>query len=186
MIAANELRPGTSYLEGSKLLQVITFQASKTARAGAVISCKVKDLRAGSIFSVSYGSSDKFKPAFIDKIKMNYIYNDGANFVFMNNSTYEQVEIANSKLEWESKFLIEGGDAEVITFNGEILGVQVPTTVSLTIAETEPAVKGNTVNAAQKRATLETGLEIQVPLFIEEGERVEVNTTNAEYKGRSK
>ncbi len=117
---------------------------------------------------------------------MQYLYEDGESMVFMDNETYEQVEIPTSRLEWERKFIKENDNVNITSYEGEIIGVSLPDKVTLQITECEPAVKGDTATNAMKNATLETGLQVKVPLFIAEGENIVINTSDGKYSGRAK
>ena len=116
---------------------------------------------------------------------MVFLYDDGVNFVFMDNDTYEQIEINKDRLEWEKNFLVSGSEIEILFYDDEILGISLPSTVALTITECEPGVRGDTVNKAMKQATLETGLKTKVPPFINNGEKILVRTDTGDYDGRA-
>ncbi len=185
MISVSDLRPGMSFIYEGNLCVVLEASHNKTARSAANIRVKMKNMRTGSHTETTFGSSDKVERAIIDKKKMQFLYDSGDFFVFMDNETYEQIEVAAKALEWERKFLRGNDEVEVVSYNDEVLGVNLPANVPLTVTETEPAVKGDTATGASKTAVLETGLEIKVPLFITEGEVVLVNTTDAKYVGRA-
>lgn len=185
MIQVNDMRPGVTFQEDGQIFSVLDVSRNKTARSGMVIKLKVKNLRTGTYIELSYTGGDKVEPAMIEKKNMQYLYDDGDGLVFMDTATYEQLEIPKDKLEWEIKFLKENNEVTITMFESEILGVILPDKVALTITQTEPAVKGDTANNAQKNATVETGHEIKVPLFIEEGEVVLVNTSDGKYSSRA-
>lgn len=185
MILVNDLRAGNTFLLDGEILMVLDKTNNKTARSQMSIKTKVKNLRTGSITELSWTGGDKAKRAHIDKKEMQYLYDDGANYVFMDNSTYEQIEIPKERLEWEINFMKESSIVEVVMFEAEILGVNLPDKVALKIIETEPAVKGDTATAASKNAVVETGLEIKVPLFISVDEVVLVTTEDGKYSSRA-
>ena len=185
MILVNDLRAGNTFLLDGEILMVLDKTNNKTARSQMSIKTKVKNLRTGSITELSWTGGDKAKRAHIDKKEMQYLYDDGANYVFMDNSTYEQIEIPRERLEWEINFMKESSVVEVVMFEAEILGVNLPDKVALKIVETEPAVKGDTATAASKNAVVETGLEIKVPLFISVDEVVLVTTEDGKYSSRA-
>ena len=185
MILVNDLRAGHTFLLDGEILMVLDKTNNKTARSQMSIKTKVKNLRTGSITELSWTGGDKAKRAHIDKKEMQYLYDDGANYVFMDNSTYEQIEIPRERLEWEINFMKESSVVEVVMFEAEILGVNLPDKVALKIVETEPAVKGDTATAASKNAVVETGLEIKVPLFISVDEVVLVTTEDGKYSSRA-
>ena len=151
-----------------------------------IIKVKVKNLRTGVINEISFTGGDKVEQAHIDKKVMQYLYDDGENLVFMDNETYDQIEIPKSRLEWEMQFMKENDNVTISMYDQkEILGVILPDKVELQIVECEPAVKGDTATSAQKNAKLETGLEIRVPLFIQNGEMVVISTADGKYSGRA-
>lgn len=185
MILVNDLRAGMTFELDGELLLVLDKTNNKTARSQMSIKTKVRNMRTGSITELSWTGGDKAKKAHIDKKEMQYLYDDGTSLVLMDNETYEQIEIPKDKLEWEINFMKESSTVEVVMYQEEILGVNLPDKVELQIVETEPAVKGDTATAAMKNAKLETGLEIKVPLFIETDEIVLVTTEDGKYSSRA-
>ncbi|MBQ9266505.1 MAG: elongation factor P [Bacilli bacterium] len=180
-----ELRPGNYFTEDGNLYQVMDILLNKTAMRKMVAKLKVKNVRTGAITDMSANSGYQVETIRLEKKKMNFLYNTGDAFVFMDNETYEQVEIPSVRLQWESKFLKENLEIEVVTYEDEILGINLPAKVALVITECEPAVRGDTVNKAMKNATLETGHTVRVPLFINEGDTVLVRTDTGDYDGRA-
>lgn len=185
MINASDLRPGITFQLNGELFVVLDYAHNKTARAAANIKVKMKNLRSGATTEMTFGPNEKVERAHIDKRKMQYLYNSGDTLVFMDNESYDQIEIPVSNLEWEMNFLKESDEVEVTSFEGEILGVSLPINVPFKITETEPAVKGDTATGATKNAIIETGFQIKVPLFISEGETVIVSTVDGKYQGRA-
>jgi elongation factor P len=186
MIIVNDLKPGTTFENEGDIYQVLALDLNKTAMRQMIVKVKVKNLRSGVINEISFTGGDKVEQAHIDKKEMQYLYDDGENLVFMDNETYEQIEIPKSRLEWEMKFMKENDNVTISMYEGkEILGVILPDKVELQIVECEPAVKGDTATSAQKNAVLETGLEIRVPLFIQNGEMVLISTADGKYSGRA-
>lgn len=185
MILVNDLRAGMTFELDGELLLVLDKTNNKTARSQMSIKTKVRNMRTGSITELSWTGGDKAKKAHIDKKEMQYLYDDGSSLVFMDNETYEQIEIPKDKLEWEINFMKESSTVEVVMYQEEILGVNLPDKVELQIVEAEPAVKGDTATAAMKNAKLETGFEIKVPLFIETDEIVLVTTEDGKYSSRA-
>ncbi|AOG60271.1 elongation factor P [Spiroplasma helicoides] len=181
----NDLRPGTTFLYDGNIFVVLDYSFSKSGRQQGKVTVKVKNLRSGARVELTFTGGDKVDKAMVEKKDMQYLYNDGTNCMLMNTETYDQVEIESSKLEWELKFLVEGTMVKMTEYEGEILGVTIPEKMELTVVEAEAAVKGDTSSGAQKKAKVETGLEIQVPLFIKEGEKVVINTTDGKYAGRA-
>lgn len=185
MILINDLRAGMTFELDNELLLVLDKTNNKTARSQMSMKTKVRNLRTGSITELSWTSGDKVKKAHIDKNEMQYLYDDGANLIFMDNNTYEQIEIPKEKVEWELNFLKESSTVEVVMYHSEIMGLNLPDKIALQVVQTEPAVKGDTATAAQKNAVLETGLEVRVPLFIEQDEMILVTTEDGKYSSRA-
>ena len=185
MVNVTELRPGNYFEEDGVLYQVLDILLNKTAMRKMVAKVKVKNLRTGAIMEISRNSGYQMEVVKLDKRKMQYLYNSGDALVFMDQNTYDQIEIPVERMEWESKLLRGDEEVDVVLYNDEVMGVSLPSKVALQITECEPAVKGDTVNKAMKVAILETGLQIKVPLFISQGEVVLVRTDNGEYDGRA-
>ena len=185
MINVGDLRPGITFQYDGNLYIVLEYSHNKTARAAANIKVKMKNMRTGSTTEITFGNSEKVARAHIEKRKMQYLYDNGGMLVFMDNETYDQIEIPADRLVWEQNFMKASDEVEVTSFEGEILGVSLPVNVPFTVTETEPAIKGDTAQGATKLANIETGYEIRVPLFISEGEIVLVNTTDGKYVGRA-
>lgn len=180
-----ELRPGNYFEEEGNLFLVIDILLNKTAMRKMVAKVKVKNVRTGAITEMSANSGYQVETIRLEKKKMVYLYENGEFLVFMDNETYEQIEIEKARLEWESKFLKENQEVEIVTYNDEILGINLPAKVTLKVTACEPAVRGDTVSKAMKDATVETGLKIRVPLFINEGDDVLVRTDTGAYDGRA-
>ena len=186
MIIVNDLKPGTTFEYDGNIYSVLDIDHNKTAMRQMIVKVKVKNLRTGVINEISFTGGDKVEQAHIDKKEMQYLYDDGDNFVFMDNETYEQIEIPKSRLEWEKQFMKENDNVTISMYEGnEILGVILPDKVELQIVECEPAVNGDTATSATKNAKVETGLEIRVPLFIQNGEMVLISTADGKYSGRA-
>ena len=185
MISVNDLRPNSTFEFEGNVYQVLDTLHNKTAMRQMVIKLKVKNLRSGAITDMSFTGGDKVETARMDKKEMQYLYKDAEDYVFMDNETYEQVYLHESRLEWEKKFLRENANVEITYYQDEIMGITLPAKVTLAVTHTEPAVRGDTARSATKDATLETGLVVRVPLFIEEGEEVLVRTDTGEYDSRA-
>ena len=186
MILVNDLKPGTTFENDGNIYSVLDIDHNKTAMRQMIVKVKVKNLRTGVINEISFTGGDKVEQAHIDKKEMQYLYDDGENLVFMDNETYEQIEIPKSRLEWEMQFMKENDTVTISMYEGsEILGVILPDKVELQIVECEPAVKGDTATSATKNAKVETGLDIRVPLFIQNGEMVLISTADGKYSGRA-
>lgn len=185
MIIVNDLKPGTAFEYEGNLFTVLNVDHNKTAMRQMIIKVKVKNMRTGVINEISFTGGDKVEPAHIDKKEMQYLYDGGEALIFMDTSTYDQVEIPKSRLEWELQFMKENDPVTISMYGSEILGVILPDKVTLQITECEQAVKGDTATSASKNAKVETGLEIKVPLFIQNGEMVIISTADGKYCGRA-
>ena len=185
MINVTELRPGNYFIEDGQIYKVLDILLNKTAMRKMVASVKVKNMRTGSVTEMSRNSGYAIENIRLDKKAMQYLYDTGDFLVFMDQETYEQIEISKDRLTWESQFLKGEELVEITSYENEILGINLPAKVALKIVDCEPAVRGDTVNKPTKPAVLETGLTVRVPLFIEEGEIVLVRTDNGEYDGRA-
>ncbi len=185
MINVTELRPGNYFIEDGNIYKCLDILLNKTAMRKMVAVVKAKNMRTGGIIEISRNSGYAIENIRLDKKPMQYLYDTGDFLVFMDQDTYEQIEISKSRLEWESKFLKGEEIVDITSYDGEVLDITLPAKVALKIVECEPAVRGDTVNKAMKDATLETGIKVRVPLFIEEGETVLVRTDNGDYDGRA-
>ena len=184
MITSNDLRSGMSILYEDNLYQVIDTSQNKSARSQMIVKAKVRNMRTGSIVELTFTGGDKVKRAHIEKREMQYLYDAGEALVFMDEETYEQIEIPKERLEWEMNFLIENQVATVIFYEAEVLGVNLPEKISLEVTEAEPAVKGDTATNAQKNAVVQTGYAVRVPLFVERGDRIILSTSDGKYISR--
>lgn len=184
-INVTELRPGNYFLEDGNIYLVLDILLNKTAMRKMVAKVKIKNVRTGSITDMSANSGYQVETIRLEKKKMNYLYDGGDFLVFMDNATYEQVEIPQERLTWEKQFLTENLEVEIVSYEDEILGINLPAKVTLKIVECEPAVRGDTVNKAMKDAILETGLKVRVPLFVNNGDSVLVRTDTGDYDGRA-
>ena len=180
-----ELRPGNYFIDEGNLYQVLDILLNKTAMRKMVAKVKAKNMRTGAITELARNSGYDVEKAILEKKKMAYLYDAGDNLVFMDNNTYEQIEISKSKLTWELNFLTENLEIDILFYEDEILGITLPSSVALRITDCEPAVRGDTVNKAMKNATVETGYRLRVPLFIDNGELINIRTDNGEYDGRA-
>ena len=185
MIIVNDLRPGVAFEYEGNIYSVLDVDRNKTAMRQMIVKVKVKNLRSGVINEISFTGGDKVEQAQIDKRKMQYLYDTGDDLVFMDNDTYEQLEIAKDRLKWELNFLTPNLEVEVIMYESEILGVNLPDKVVLQLVECEQAVKGDTATSALKNAKCETGLEVKGPLFIDNEEHILVSTADGKYSGRA-
>ena len=185
MINCTEIKPGQCFTWENELYQCIDIQLNKTAMAKMKVKVKVKQPKTGVVKELSLISGDKVGEAYIDKRPMQFLYDGGDMMVFMDQETYEQIEIPKDKLEWEANFLVANLDVNIMIYEGEILGLILPDKVELELTECEPAVKGDTATNALKNAVCETGLAVKVPMFINEGERIIVSTADGKYSSRA-
>ncbi|KNG79601.1 elongation factor P [Mycoplasma sp. HU2014] len=184
-MSVNDLRPGTTFLYDGNIYLVLEQSFSKTGRQQGKVSVKAKNLRTGSRVDITFTGGEKVDKAMIERKDMQYLYNDGVDAYLMNTETYDQVQIPMTRLEWEKNFLVDGLMIKMTEFEGEVLGINLPDKVELTVVEAEVAVKGDTTSGAQKKAVLETGLEIMVPLFVNEETKVIISTNDGKYVGRA-
>lgn len=186
MIIVNDLKPGTTFENEGNIFQVLDISHNKTAMRQMIVKVKVKNLRTGVINELSFTGGDKVEQAHIDKREMQYLYDDGESLVFMDNTTFDQIEISKANLQWELQFLKPNDNVIITMYDGnEILGLILPDKVTLQVVECEVAVKGDTATSAMKNAKLETGLEIKVPLFIDNNEMIIVSTSDGKYSSRA-
>jgi len=185
MISTSDFRNGTMFEMDGQLLQVVTVEHIKLARAGAVIKAKLRNLLTGAIFEQSFRSADKYKTVRIDKNEATYLYADGSHHYFMDPKTYDQVPIDESLLESVLSLLKEGSTAYLLRYQDKLIGVELPINVELKVVSTDPGFKGDTVSGGSKPAKLETGATIQVPLFIQPGDVIRVDTRTQTYMERA-
>lgn len=186
MISSNDLKPGQTINVNGDIYVVLDTSQNKTARSAMVVKAKVRNLRTGSNVELSWGGGEKVEPAMIEKKEMQYLYDTEDALVFMDNQTYDQIEIPIERLSWERQFIKPEDNVNISSYEGEILGIILPDKATLKVVECEPAVKGDTATSASKNAVLETGLEVKVPLFINQDEMIVVNTSDGKYSGRAK
>lgn len=186
MINVNDFKPGITFQLNGDLFIVLTAQHSKQGRGQANVKAKVKNLRNGTTTIKSFIGGDKVQKAHIETVSMNYLYKDETNAVLMDEETYEQIEIPIDRLKWELNFLNEGSKVKVRKFENEILDIEIPLNIELEVAEAFDAVKGNTTTNPQKKVTLVTGFEVEVPMFIKQGDFVVISTEEGKYVGKGK
>jgi elongation factor P len=167
-----------------KLLSILSVEHIKLARAGAIIKAKLRNVRDGSIFEQSFRSGEKFKSARIEKSEATYLYAEGTFHHFMDSTTYDQVPLDRSQVQDVLPFLKEGNPVNVLRYEDSVIGIELPVTVDLEVADTEPGVRGDTVSGTTKPARLETGASVHVPLFVNQGDRVRVDTRTGNYVER--
>ena len=184
-ITTNDLKNGMTLELDRDLVQVVEFQHVKPGKGHAFVRTTLRNVRTGAVVDRTFRAGEKVERAMIDKRSMQFLYRDGADYVFMDDETYDQRNLAPAALGAAARYLVEQATALILLFGEEVIGVELPPAVELVITETEPGVQGDRVSGARKPATLETGLVVQVPLFIESGERVKVDTRSGEYLSRA-
>ena len=186
MIYASDFRKGRTFQINGEPHVVLDFMHVKPGKGAAFVRTKYKNIITGATREEAFNPDDKFEEAIIETKKMQYLYNDGDLYYFMDEETYEQVPVAYDMVEDAIKYMRENDEATLKFHKGEPFIVEAPNFVDLVVTETEPGVKGNTATNVTKAATVETGAVIQVPIFIEEGEKIQIDTRSGEYLGRSK
>lgn len=185
MISAGDFRNGVTFDMDGNVLQVVEFQHVKPGKGAAFVRAKVKNVISGSVIERTFNPTEKFPTAYVERKDMQYLYNDGSLYYFMDTETFEQKPIDESKLGDNFKFVKENMEVKVLSYKGNVFGVEPPFFVELEVTETDPGFKGDTATNATKPATLETGAEIRVPLFINQGDMIRVDTRTGEYMERA-
>lgn len=181
----NDIKNGMTLELDDGLFQIVEFQHVKPGKGHAFVRTTLRNVRSGSVVDRTFRAGEKVERAIIDKRDMQFLYRDAEDYVFMDSSTYDQMNVAPTTLGDATNYLVENATAILNMYGDEVVGVELPAAVELNIAETEPGIQGDRVSGARKPATLETGLVIQVPLFVNTGERVRVDTRTGEYITRA-
>ena len=185
MISAGDFRNGVTFEMEGGVYQIIEFQHVKPGKGAACVRTKIRNVISGAVTETTFSPTDKFPSAFVERKEMQYLYNDGDLYYFMDNETYENIPISKEVLSDNFKFVKENMDCKVLSYKGKVFGVEPPFFIELEVTETEPGFKGDTATNATKPATLETGAQIRVPLFINEGDHIKVDTRTGEYMERA-
>ena len=183
-ITTNDLKTGITLQLDNGLFQVVEFQHVKPGKGGAFVRTKLRNVKTGNVFDRTFNAGIRVEQAIINREEMQFLYRDGDDYVFMNNDTYDQMHVRPVALGEAADYMVEGMSAQVAFFQGEIISVEIPASVELAIADTEPGVQGDRVSGARKPATLVTGKVVQVPLFIEIGDKIRVDTRSGDYMTR--
>ena len=183
-VSTNDLKNGMGLDLPEGLFTVVEFQHVKPGKGGAFVRTKLKNVRTGRTLEKTYRADEKLEQAIIDKREMQYLYRDGSDYVFMDTSTYDQTNVPADSLGSATDYLKENDNAVIQVYGDEIVGVDLPASVELEVSETEPGVQGDRVSGAMKPATLETGVTVNVPLFVNVGDRIKVDTRSGEYLTR--
>ncbi len=184
MVSTNNLKNGMTLLIDGKLQQIVEWNHHKPGKGGAVVRTKLKEVETGKIVDKTFRAGEDVEQAIVERSTVQYLYREGDDFVLMDTDTFEQRHASSAAIGVNADFLIEGDELQIEVYDGRIVGVELPASKILEVAETEPGLAGNTATSATKPATLETGLVVQVPLFIEPGEKVKVDTRSGEYISR--
>jgi len=184
-ITTNDIKNGMTLNLPEGLFQIVGFQHVKPGKGGAFVRTTLKNVRSGAVVDRTFRAGEKVDQAVIDKREMQFLYRDGSDFVFMDNESYEQLHVAPSALGDSANYVVEGSTVQLAMYDGEIVGVELPAAVELVVSETEPGIQGDRVSGARKPATLQTGLVVQVPLFVNTGDRLKVDTRTGDYITRA-
>lgn len=185
MVSAGDFRNGTTFEQDGQVLQVIEFQHVKPGKGAAFVRTKTRNVISGAVTETTYNPSDKFPSAQIERRDMQYLYEDGGLHYFMDTETYEQIPLNDKDLSDGFAFVKENEVVKVLSYKGNVFGVEPPNFVVLEITKTEPGMKGNTATNTLKPAIVETGAEVRVPLFINEGDKIRIDTRTGEYMERA-
>ena len=185
-ISTNDLKNGMALDLPEGLVNVVEFQHVKPGKGGAFVRSKLRNVKTGAVLERTFNAGVKVGLAIVERRDMQYLYADGADLVFMDLQSYEQLHVPGEIVGAAGGYLVEGGSAQIATHDGVPIGVELAASMALTVAKTDPGVKGDTRTGALKPATLETGIVVQVPLFVEEGERIKVDTRSGSYVERVK
>ncbi|WP_232696080.1 elongation factor P [Brevibacillus daliensis] len=185
MISVNEFRTGLTIEVDGNIYSVLEFQHVKPGKGAAFVRSKLRNLRNGNVAEMTFRGGEKVNPARIETSKMQYLYSSGDDYTFMNTETYEQMTFTEEQIKEELNFLKENMNVQIMQYNGETIGIQLPNSVELEVTETEPGIKGDTATGATKKATLETGFIVNVPLFVNQGDVLIIDTRTQQYVSRA-
>ncbi len=185
MVVAGDFRNGVTFDMDGQVFQIVEFQHVKPGKGAAFVRTKIRNVITGAVIEKTFNPSDKFPTAYIERKDMQYLYSDGELYYFMDNETYENIPINADKLGDNFKFVKENTDVKVLSYKGVVFGVEPPFFIELQVTATEPGVRGDTATNVTKPATLETGAEVRVPIFINEGDMIRVDTRTGEYMERA-
>ena len=186
MIDAGELRKGAAIELDGRIYQILEFEHVKMQQRQPVVKLKLRDVRSGNVAERNFQSGDKVTPVFLEHRPVQYLYSDGDLYYFMDNESYEQIMLPSTQIGEDKNYLKEGLMLEILTCKGDTVTVEIPNSVELQVTETEPGFKGDRATAGTKAAKLETGVTIQVPLFINTGDIIKVNTRTGEYQEKAR
>ncbi|SFX06684.1 translation elongation factor P (EF-P) [Thermoactinomyces sp. DSM 45891] len=185
MISVNDFRTGLTIEIDGDIYSVLEFQHVKPGKGAAFVRSKLRNLRNGNITEKTFRGGEKVAKALIETRRMSYLYESGGEYTFMDNETYDQISLPAERLEYELNFLQENMEVQIVTYEHETIGIQLPNTVELEVVETDPGIRGDTATGGNKPATLSTGFVVTVPLFINRGDRLVIDTRNGQYVSRA-
>lgn len=185
MLSAGDFRNGLTFEMDGNVFSIVEFQHVKPGKGAAFVRTKLKNVITGAVVEKTFSPTDKFPTAYVERKDMQYLYNDGDLYYFMDKDTFEQLPLNKEQLSDNFKFVKENMDCKILSYKGNVFGIEPPTFVELQVTETDPGFKGDTATNATKPATLETGATIKVPLFINEGDMIRVDTRTGEYMERA-
>jgi len=185
LISTTDFRTGITFELDGDVVQVVEFQHVKPGKGAAFVRCKLRSVRTGSVVERTFRPGEKFPKAHIEHKEMQFLYKEGDSWVFMDTETYEQISIPESNLEDAPKYLKENMTMGIVFYQGDVIGVDLPKQVELKVVETEPGIKGDTASGGSKPATLETGVIVQVPFFVNESDVLLIDTRTGEYVSRA-
>jgi len=185
MVSAGDFRNGVTFDMDGQVFQIVEFQHVKPGKGAAFVRTKIKNVMTGAVLERTFNPTDKYENAYIERREMQYLYSDGELYHFMDQETFEQMPLSEADLDGALRFVKENMTVKFLSYKGKVFGIEPPTFVELEITETDPGFKGDTATNATKPATLETGAVVSVPLFIDQGEVIKVDTRTGEYMGRA-
>ena len=185
MISVNDFRTGLTIIVDGNLFRVLEFQHVKPGKGAAFVRSKLRNLRNGNVTEKTFRAGEKVEKAMIENRKMQYLYAQGDEHVFMDMESYDQTTLAAAQIEDELQYLLENMELHIQSYQGEMIGIELPNTVVLEVAETEPGIKGDTASGGSKPAKMETGLMVNVPFFVNEGDKLIINTEEGTYVSRA-
>ncbi|MDD2620276.1 MAG: elongation factor P [Syntrophomonadaceae bacterium] len=185
MISVNDFKTGATIELDGQAFQVVEFQHVKPGKGAAFVRAKLRNVKSGGVVEKTFRGGEKVPKAHLDRREMQYLYNDGESFVFMDTQNYEQINVSEAAMGDNAKWLLENMNINVLFFQENIIGIEIPNFVEMKVVDTEPGVKGDTATGATKNAFLETGAVVQVPLFINTGDRLRIDTRTGEYMERA-
>ena len=185
MVSAGDFRNGVTIEMDGQVVQIVEFQHVNPGKGAAFVRTKLRNVINGGVADKTFRPTEKFPAARIDRVDMQYLYDDGEMYNFMNNETFEQIALSHEQIADSMKFVKENETVKVVSYQGNVFSVEPPLKVTLEVTHTEPGIKGNTTTGATKPATVETGVEVQVPLFVNIGDKIIISTQTGDYESRA-